>query len=233
MDRKWLGLLTIPLALGLILASPFLIGFFAPSSDGGVNGEELASFMKEKESDILAVRILRYCVSEILCGTLFCGDLVYLDLRDALFIPQNTGAWNASAIFVNATLESNGELFYEKTFEITVNEVETIHSAIYASLSNTIPSSDSVLDLMFFIGFGLDILYSDGTWIQLFTIPSAKGHVMFLNGTYTGNLDSVNPFDLNFLHRDENRLNGVLLEPGTALDELVATMNAVFVNHLG
>jgi len=234
MDRKWLGLLTIPLALGLIFISPLLIGFFAPSHapDGGVRGEELASFMNEKEPDILAVRILRYCVSEILCGNLFCGDLVYPDLRDALFIPLTTGAWNATAIFVNETQESNDELFYKEAFQITVSEVENIYKAIYTGLSNAIPSSDSVYDVMFFIGFGLDILYEDGTWVQLFTIPSAKGHIMFLNGTYTGAPDPVNPFDLNFLHREENRLNGVLLEPGNALDELVAVMNLVFMNHL-
>jgi len=188
--------------------------------------------MNEKEADIFAVRILRYCISEILCGNLFCGDLVYPDLRDALFIPLSTGAWNATAIFVNETLESNDELFYKEAFQITVSEVENIYNAIYAGLSNTIASSDSVVDVMFFIGFGLDLLYSDGTWVQLFTIPSAKGHIMFLNSTYTGTPNPVNPFDLSFLQRDENRLNGVLLEPGTALDELVTVMSAVFVNHL-
>lgn len=232
MDRKWLGLLTIPLVLGLILASPFLVGFFAPSPDDGISGEELANFINQKEPDILVVRILRYCVSEILCGNLFCGDSVYPDLRDALFIPLATGAWNATAIFVNENLESDNELFYEEAFQITVNEVENIYNAIDTGLSNTIPSSDSVYDVMFFIGFGLDILYENRTWVQLFTIPSAKGHIMFLNGTYTGTTNPVNPFDLNFLQREENRLNGVLLEPGSALDELVTVMNLVFVNHL-
>ena len=157
---------------------------------------------------------------------------MYPDLRDTLFIPLRTGAWNATAIFVNETLGSDDELFYEKTFQITVSEVDNIYNAIYAGLLNTISSSDSVFDVMFFIGFGLDLLYSDGTWVQLFTIPSAKGHIMFLNGTYTGVPDPTNPFNLNFLQRDENRLNGVLLEPGTALDELVTVMNQVFMSHL-
>lgn len=51
---------------------------------------------------------------------------MYPDLRDALFIPLTTGAWNATAIFVIETLDSDDELFYEEVFQITVSEVEDI-----------------------------------------------------------------------------------------------------------
>jgi hypothetical protein len=56
---------------------------------------------------------------------------------------------------------------------------------------------------------------------------------VFLNGTFTGTPNPINPFDWNFISRDENWLNGILLEPGSALDDLITTMNAIFVNHLG
>lgn len=224
MNRKWLGLLIIPIALGLILVSPLLLGFFAPPSptDGGTTGESLSTFMGGKESDILAVQILGNS-----------SDIVYPELMSALFIPLLSGNWNVSASFLNDTLGPYNLTIYEESFEASINEVENINTAIYNGLENTTPSLDSPSDLQFSIGFGLDILYGDGTWIQLFTIQSPTGHIMFLNGTYTGTPNPTDPFNMTFIQRDESWMNGILLEPGTALDELVATMNAVFVNHLG
>jgi hypothetical protein len=223
MNRKWLGLLIIPIVLSLILVSPFLLGFFAPQPppDDGNIGESLSTFMNGKESDILAVQIMGNS-----------SDIVYPELMNALFLPLLSGNWNVSATFLNDTDPYN-IVFYNETFVTTLTEVENINTAIYDGLDNTVPSEDSISDLFFSVGFGLDILYTDNTWIQLFTIQSPTGHIMFLNGTYTGTPNPTDPFNPSIIQRDENWMNGILLEPGTALDDLVANINAVFVNHLG
>lgn len=223
MNRKWLGLLAIPIALSLILVSPLLLGFFAPPSptNGGSTGESLSSFMNGKESDILAVQIMGNS-----------SDIVYPELMNALFIPLLGGTWNVSANFLNDTDPYN-IIHYNESFVATLTEVEDINNAIYEGLENTTQSLDSISDLYYSVGFGLDILYTDNTWIQLFTIQSPTGHIMFLNGTYTGTPIPTDPFNPSIIQRDENWMNGILLEPGTALDELVTTMNTVFVNHLG
>jgi hypothetical protein len=178
--------------------------------------------MEAKASDLIAVQILGNST-----------DIVYPELMHALFVPNVTGAWIVSATFLNDTLGPNNITIYYEYFLTTLTEVENINNAIYSGLDATTTSSDSISDLLYPIGFGLDILYSDGTWIQLFTIQSPQQHIIFLNGTYTGTPDTVNPFDSTYIQRDENWLNGILLEPGSALDGLVATMNDVFVNHLG
>ncbi len=224
LNRKWLGLLVIPIALGLLLAAPYIFSFLAPppSGNGGDSGTSLSTYMEAKAADILAVQILGNST-----------DIVYPELMAALFVPNTTGAWIVSATFLNDSLGPGNPTFYEESFLTTLTEVENINDAIYTGLDATNPSDDSISDLMYSIGFGLDILYTDGTWIQLFTLQSPEGHIVFLNGTYTGTPDTVDPFNPSFISRDENWQNGILLEPGTALDDLVLTINAVFVNHLG
>lgn len=223
MNRKWLALLAIPIVLGIVLASPFLFSLLnpAPPIDDGPIGTTLASFMEAKSTDILAVQIMGNST-----------DIVYPELMAAFFVPNVTGAWIVSATFLNDSDPGN-ITFYDEYFLTTLAEVESINNAIYTGLEATYPSSDSIEGLTYSVGFGLDILYTDGTWIQLFTLQSPTGHIIFLNGTYTGTPDSVNPFDPNFIQRDESWQNGTLLEPGTALDALVMTMYAVFDNHLG
>jgi hypothetical protein len=224
MNRKWLGLLAIPIVLGVLVAAPFLLSFLAPppSGNGDPSGTALSTFMEEKASDILAVQILGNST-----------DIVYPELMAALFVPNSTGAWIVNATFLDDSQGPSNITIYEEYFLTTIAEVSDINNAIYAGLDATVPSLDSITELPYSVGFGLDILYTDGTWVQLFTLQSPGGHIIFLNGTYTGTPDSVNPFNPSFITRDENWFNGVLLEPGSALDNLVLTMNAVFVNHLG
>jgi hypothetical protein len=223
MNKKWLGLCAIPVVLGIIIAAPFIFGPFlpAPPSNDGALGTTLASFMESKASDILAVQILGNST-----------DIVYPELMAALFITDFTGAWNVSATFLNDS-NPHDVTVYEESFFITATEVSNINDAIYTGLETASPSSDAISDLLFSIGFGLDILYTDGTWIQLFTIQSPEGHIMFLNGTYTGTPHAEHPFDSTFISRDQNWLNGILFEPATALNDLITTINAVFANHLG
>ncbi|MFW9831704.1 MAG: hypothetical protein ACFFD8_08015 [Candidatus Thorarchaeota archaeon] len=224
MNRKWLALLVIPVVLGVALAAPYLLNLLIPTSpvDDPVSGTALSSFMESKAPDILAVQILGNST-----------DIVYPELMAALFVPNVTGAWIVSATFLNDSLGPGNFDYYEEHFLTTLAEVVNINNAIYTGLEGTSLSEDSLSDLYYPLGFGLDILYTDGTWIQLFTLQSPTGHIVFLNGTYTGTPDTVNPFDSNYIQRDENWQNGILLEPGTALDDLVSTMNEVFVNHLG
>lgn len=224
MNRKWLGLLAIPVVVSLVVAAPFLFSLFAPApppNGGGDIGAQLSGYMEGKAADILAVRIMGNST-----------DIVYPELMDALFVCNVTGEWIVSASFLNDS-GSGPPLIYDEYFLTTLAEVEDINNAIYAGLEATSPSADSISELPYSVGFGLDILYEDGTWIQLFTLQSPTGHIIFLNGTYTGTPDTVNPFDSNYIQRDENWLNGILLEPGTALEDLVDTMYAVFDNHLG
>ena len=221
MNRKWLGLLAIPVVVSLVVAAPFLFSLFAPAPTNGSIGVQLSDYMEGKAADILAVRILGNST-----------DIVYPELMAALFVSNSTGEWIVSATFLNDS-GAGPPIIYDEHFLTTLAEVEDINNAIYDGLELTSPSADSIGDLPYSVGFGLDILYMDGTWIQLFTLQSPTGHIIFLNGTYTGTPDTVNPFDPNYIQRDENWLNGILLEPGTALNDLVATMYAVFDNHLG
>ncbi|MFX1563000.1 MAG: hypothetical protein ACFFDP_06805 [Promethearchaeota archaeon] len=224
MNRKWLGLFSIPIIICSVFVCAILIGNSIPpnSPSDGLPESSLSSYMQSKQPNILAVRILGNS-----------SDIVYPELMEALFMPHVSGVWNVTATFLNDTEGPYNVTFYEEEFQATLTEVENINNAIYTGLDSTYHSSDSINDLMYSIGFGIDILYTDGTWIQLFTIQSPKGHIIFLNGTYTGTPNPSDPFDMAYIERDENWINGVLLEPGTALDELIATMNDVFENHLG
>lgn len=223
MNRKWIGatVIAITIILAIIIGGPIMLGLFSPQSppNGGNTGQTLSAYMREKQSNILAVQVLGNST-----------DIIYPELMDALFIPLVGGTWNVTAIFLNDTVMP--PILYAEHFNATLTEVENINNAIYDGLDSTFPSSDSIGDLLFSIGFGIDVLYTDGTWIQVFTIQSPQGHVVFLNGTYTGTPNPSNPFDTNYIQRDENWLNGILLEPGTALNELITTMNEVFTNHL-
>jgi hypothetical protein len=221
MNRKWLGLLAIPVVVSLVVAAPVLFSLFAPTPPDGGIGTQLSSYMEDKAADILAVRILGNST-----------DIVYPELMAALFVSNTTGAWIVSATFLNDSGPGMPTIYMEY-FLTTLAEVEDINNAIYAGLEATSSSADSISDLPYSVGFGLDILYGDGTWIQLFTLQSPTGHIIFLNGTYTGTPDSVDPFNPTYIQRDNNWLNGILLEPDTALDDLVVTMYTVFDNHIG
>lgn len=222
MYRKWiaLGVLVPVVVASLLVATPLLLSVFAPHGGPGPTGVSLSSYMETKESDILAVTILGNS-----------SDIVYPELMQALFLALRSGAWDMTALFVNDTNPANITV-YNRAFEASAMEVQTINDAIYAGLASCTHSPDSLLSLQFAsIGFGVDVLYTDGTWIQLFTLQDAKGHIVFVNGTYTGTPNPANPF--NGIVRDENMLNGYLLEPAVALNGLVIAIHDVFDNHLG
>jgi hypothetical protein len=222
MYRKWiaLGVLVPVVVASLLIASPLLLSVFAPRGRQGPTGVSLSSYMEAKQSDILAMSILGNS-----------SDIVYPDLMEAIFLALETGAWNMTARFVNDT-DPDNVIIWDATFEASLAEVDGINNAIYTGLASATQSPDSLLSLQYApIGFGIDVLYKDGTWIQLFTLQDAKGHIIFVNGTYTGTPNPGNPF--NGVNRDVNLLNGYLLEPAMALNGLVTAIHHVFVNHLG
>jgi hypothetical protein len=222
MYRKWiaLGVLVPVVVASLLVASPLLLSVFAPRGRQGPTGVSLSSYMEAKQSDILAMSILGNS-----------SDIVYPDLMEAIFLALETGAWNMTARFVNETDPDNVTI-WDGTFQASLAEVDSINDAIYTGLAGAIQSPDSLFSLQYAsIGFGIDVLYKDGTWIQLFTLQDAKGHIIFVNGTYTGTPNPGNPF--NGISRDVNLLNGYLLEPAIALNGLVTAIHDVFVTHLG
>jgi len=222
MYRKWiaLGVLVPVVVASLLVASPLLLSVFAPRGRQEPTGVSLSSYMEAKQSDILAMNILGNS-----------SDIVYPDLMEAIFLALETGAWNMSGRFLNDT-DPDNITTWDATFEASLAEVDSINDAIYTSLASSTQSLDSLLSLQYAsIGFGIDVLYNDGTWIQLFTLQDAKGHIVFLNGTYTGTPNPTNPF--SGIVRDENMLNGYLFEPATALNGLVIAIHDVFDNHLG
>ncbi len=221
MYRKWiaLGVLIPVIAAGLLVASPLLLSLLSPKNEEAPTGVSLSSYMEAKQSNILAMAILGNS-----------SDVVYPDLMEALFLALGTGTWNMTGRFLNDT-DPHNIVLWDAAFEASVAEVDSINDAIYAGLASTTQSLDSLLSVQFaLIGFGIDVLYKDGTWIQLFTLQDAKGHIVFVNGTYTGTPNPTNPF--NGSVRAQNMLNGYLLEPATALSGLVIAIHDVFDNHL-
>lgn len=208
--------------IGVPLLYNWLMSLNPPNGNEDTTGVGLASYMNAKQADILAVCILGNST-----------DIVYPELMEAIFRPQETGEWNVFVRILNDT-DPNNPIIYNTTFDAGLMEVTSINNAIYDGLEATTESPDTLDDIgEASIGFGIDVLYTDGTWIQLFTLQSAKGHIMFLNGTYTGTPNPVNPFDSAFIDRDQSWQHGIILEPGTALEGLIAAIHEVFLAHLG
>ena len=190
-------------------------------SDGRF-GVSLADYMVNKSSEILAMAILGNS-----------SDIVYPELMHAVFIPQEGGTWLVRTTLLDDSEGPYNLSMYEEEFYASVSEVEAINQALYGGLKNTTESQVSIYNVtdLGIMGFGLDILYNDGTWIQLLTIQSGVGYMIILEGTYQNIPDTTNPFGYD-LGRDLNLLNGAVLEPGSTLDNLILQMNQVFTDHL-
>ena len=194
----------------------------ANNESGGRFGVSLSDYMVDKSSNILAMAILGNS-----------SDIVYPELMDAVLIPQEGGTWLVSATILDDSEGPYNLSIYEEEFYASVSEVEAINQALYGGLENTTESQVSIYDAtdLGIMGFGLDIIYNDGTWIQLLTIQSGVGYMILLEGTYQNTPDATNPFSYG-LDRDTNLLNGAVLEPSSALDNLILQMNQVFTDHL-
>ena len=222
-----LGVIGSMLFVGLV-GIPFLLDL----NDGGKPGKEpsdilsygekLVLNLEQKESNILAVLIVGNS-----------SEIVYPELGYASFVAIPDGKLNVTAYFIDDSQGPLNVTTYYENFTASIIDVEYMNNALYTGLNITVVSNDSIADIMGNMGFGIDVLYKDGTWAQLYTIQDEKGHVIHLNGTYTGSLDlEALPFYFGGIQRDENFLNGMLLEPTTALDGLVDAMNQVFSAHI-
>ncbi len=194
----------------------------ASNESDGRFGVLLSDYMVDKSSNILAMAILGNS-----------SDIVYPELMHAVFIPQEAGTWLVRTTLLDDSEGPYNLSIYEEEFYASVSEVEAINHALYGGLENTTESQVSIYTVtdLGIMGFGLDILYNDGTWIQLLTIQSGVGYMILLEGTYQNIPDTTNPFGYD-LGRDTNLLNGAVLEPGSALDSLILQMNQVFTDHL-
>ncbi|MFX0062555.1 MAG: hypothetical protein ACFFC7_10295 [Candidatus Hermodarchaeota archaeon] len=225
------GIITISsiIVLGVILVSlvilPQLMNpVIEPEGDASTYGKGLSSKMVEKESNILAMLIVGNS-----------SEIVYPELGYAAFVATDNGELNVTSFFIDDSAGPYNIITYFENFTASVSEVETMNQALYDGINTTILSNDDLATIEASIGFGIDILYKDGTFVQLFTLQDEKGHIVYLNGTYTGSLDPDSlPFGFgNDIQRNTNMFDGVLLEPSSALDGLVTAMNAVFQAHLG
>lgn len=175
--------------------------------DGGVlSGNALSQYLEEQETNIAYLQI---------CGN--SSDIVYPELMEATFTPLESGGWSVEALFLDDAEGPYETTQYTETFTVSVIDVNTINTALYDGLNQTYPSEDKMQDLYIQMGFALDIIYEDGTWISLLTLQSSSGHIVVMSGSGTP---------------DRNLINGDLLEPGNALDGLVAAMGNVFASHL-
>jgi hypothetical protein len=146
-------------------------------------------------------------------------DILYPELMYASFDFEE-GNWIISASFVDDSEGWENPEFYDREFSVTPEEVEIINLGLHEGLNGTHPSENSssvILDSDPHIGFDIEILYTDGSWIYATTFQTDKGHIISNSGTGT---------------IDKNLLSGTVLEPVSALDGLVAVIHAIFSNHL-
>ncbi|MFX1249991.1 MAG: hypothetical protein ACFFCZ_00055 [Promethearchaeota archaeon] len=211
------------LLVSFILLPQLLNPVSEPEGDTSTYGKGLSSKMVDKESNILAMLIVGNS-----------SEIVYPELGYAAFVATDNGELNVTSYFIDDSAGPYNIITYFENFTASVSEVEAMNQALYAGVNTTTLSNDDLATIQASIGFGIDILYKDGTFVQLFTIQSEKGHVVYLNGTYTGSLDPDSlPFGFGTdIQRNTNMLDGVLLEPSSALDGLVTAMNTVFQTHL-
>jgi hypothetical protein len=155
--------------------------------------------------------------------TIYCNstDVLYPELAEADFIFLANGSWRIDANFMN---DSEGYYeyleIYDRSFIVTPDEVESINAALYEGLNDTSPSEISVLTLLEpspHIWYQIEITYTNGSWVYLSAFQTDQGSIIFNSGTGTPNT---------------NLLDGIVLEPLSALDCLVTAIYNLFSNHI-
>ncbi len=147
------------------------------------------------------------------------SDIIYPELMEAFF-HQELYEWLVSASFLDDSEGWENPELYERVFGVSDENVTAIDDALSDALSQTHASEDqvlSILDLNPHVGFGIEIIYTDGSWIYLCTFQTEKGHIIKKSGS--GTLDT-------------NLLDGTLLEPVAALEGLVNIIQAVFSSNM-
>lgn len=151
-----------------------------------------------------------------------CGnstDILFPELMEAFLVFQEDN-WMVNASFVDDSEGWENPEIYEREFLVTPEEVEIISLNLHEGLNHTYPSEISptaLLESSPHIGFDIEIIYTDDSWIYATTFQTDGGHIISNSGT--------GPID-------KNLLIGTVLEPISALDSLVAAIHAFFSNHL-
>jgi hypothetical protein len=101
----------------------------ANNENDGRFGISLANYMVNKSSDILAMAILGNS-----------SDIVYPELMDAVFIPQDVGTWLVEVTLLDDSEGPYNLSIYEEEFYASVSEVKAINQALYGGLENTTKS---------------------------------------------------------------------------------------------
>jgi len=155
--------------------------------------------------------------------TIYCNstDLLYPELAEADFIFLTNGSWRIDANFMD---DSEGYYeyleIYDKSFIVTTDEVKSINAALIEGLNKTSASEISALTLLEpspHIWYQIEITYTNGSWVYLSAFQTEQGSIIFNSGTGTPNT---------------NLLDGIVLEPLSALDCLVTAIYNLFSNHI-
>ena len=146
-------------------------------------------------------------------------DILYPELMEASFMSEE-GQWVVTANFVDNSGGWESPEVYDRTFSASVEEIDSISEALWASINLTVQSEEdpnTILNSGASIGFHIVITYVDGSWIAIWTLLTETGHILYKSGVGTPDLgmDSAE-----------------LLEPVSALDNLVSTVYSVFSNNL-
>ncbi|MHA2021400.1 MAG: hypothetical protein ACW96N_06775 [Candidatus Thorarchaeota archaeon] len=204
------ALILIVTLVGLFVAYPFLIGLGnrGSSSDAG----------------IVYISVLGNST-----------DIVYPELGQANFMPANLGGWTIEVEMVDDSEGYENVNVSSRTFTASNEAINQIHNSVYQGLNISLLSERTTYDLLnsnASIGFLVDIIYDDNTWIHVYTF---QGHTEFLllNGTYTGTFDYQAEFPSWSISRDTNMLNGICLESVSVLDPFVNTIRSFFTDYLG
>ncbi len=147
------------------------------------------------------------------------SDIIYPELMEASIDRGGSGNWLVSAMFLDDSEGWENPESYERAFSIPSENVTSIENALVNGLNQTHPSELVSLDVLEpypHIGFSIEILYTDGTWIYVCTFQTEKGHIMLKSGSGT----------------PDTCLDGPLLEPIEALDDFVALVQNVFSNNM-
>ncbi|MHA2424976.1 MAG: hypothetical protein ACXAEF_09330, partial [Candidatus Thorarchaeota archaeon] len=100
------------------------------------------------------------------------SDIVFPELMDAFIEQDMLGNWQVSASFLD---DSDGWEYpepYERTFTISSDNVSAINSALISGLNETYLSEDNEMEVMEpypHMGFDIEIVYTDGSWIYVCT----------------------------------------------------------------
>jgi hypothetical protein len=162
-------------------------------------------------------------------------DIVYPELGEAYFMPANLGGWTIEVEMVDDSEGYENVNVYTRSFTASNEDIKQIHNALFQALTSSLVSERTAYDLLntnASIGFLVDIIFDDNTWIHVYTFQG-QTEILLLNDTYTGTFDYQAEFPTWTISRDTNMLNGVCLESVSVLDSFVDTIHTFFANHLG